>query len=88
MLIKIKEFFLGKPKAQEPVTEAPYKVEAPVTPAVVNPAVFPHLVVDGHGDVHEVKTPATPKKSPAKKAPVVKPAVAAKKPRAKKTTAK
>jgi hypothetical protein len=35
MLNAIKEFFLGKPKAQEPaVVEAPYKVEAPVAEPV------------------------------------------------------
>ena len=88
MFQKIKEFFLGKPKAQEPVAEVPYKVEAPVTPAVVNPAVFPNLMVDGHGDVHKVKPAARQKKAPVKapaKKPVAKPATT---PRARKTTAK
>jgi hypothetical protein len=73
MLTKIKEFFLGKPKAQDPVPEAPYKVEAPVVPVAETPPSV-----------------TEPKKAPAKakKAPAVKPAVAAKKPRAKKTPAK
>ena len=90
MLTKIKEFFLGKPKAQEPVVEAPYKVEAPapVTPAVVNPSVFPNVFVDGHGDVQEVKTEAKPKKAPVKKAPAKKPVAAMKAPAKPKTPRK
>jgi hypothetical protein len=74
MFQKIKEFFLGKPKAQEPVAEVPYKVEAPVTevaPVPPTPVAAPEV-----------------KKPPVKKAPVVKPAVAAKKPRPRKTPAK
>jgi hypothetical protein len=87
MLTKIKEFFLGKPKAADPVVEAPYKIETPVTPAVVNPAVFPNVFVDGHGDVQEVKTEAKSKKAPVKKTPVKKP-VAAKAPAKPKTPRK
>ena len=41
MFQKIKEFFLGKPKAQEPVVEAPYKVEAPVAPVPPTPVAKP-----------------------------------------------
>ena len=73
MFNKIKEFFLGKPKAQEPVAEAPYKVEAPVVPEVVS---APAPIVE--------EKPV--KKSPAKKAPAEKTAVA-KKPRTKKPAA-
>ena len=80
MLNKIKEFFLGKPKADAP--EAPYKVEAPASdwpfPKASEIAPEPAPVV----------ATAPAKKAPAKAAPVVKPAVAAKKPRAKKAPAK
>lgn len=77
MFRKIKEFFLGRPTAQEPVVEAPYKVEAPVAPAVEVAPVEPTPVAKSE-----------PKKAPVKKAPVVKSAVAAKRPRARKTPAK
>lgn len=67
MFNKIKEFFLGKPP--EPAPEAPYKIETPtpLTPAVVNPAVFPNLTVDGHDDVHEVKSNTRSKNTAEKK---------------------
>lgn len=75
MLTKIKEFFLGKPPVQEPVVQAPYKVEAPAVVEVA-PALAP--IVE--------EKPNT--KTTAKKTPAVKPAVAAKTPRARKTPAK
>lgn len=83
MLNKIKEFFLGKPRAVEP--EAPYKVEAPATdwpfPRPTKPASEPAPAV--------VTVPAKKPRAPAKSkaAPVVKPAVAARKPRARKPPA-
>ena len=81
MLNKIKEFFLGKPKADAP--EAPYKVEAPSTnwpfPKASEIAPEPAPAV---ATAPAKKAPAKPKAAPA-----VKPAVAAKKPRAKKTPA-
>ena len=52
MFNKIKEFFLGKPKAQEPVAEAPYKVEAPVVSVT---------------EVAPAEAPVKPKKAPAQK---------------------
>lgn len=99
MLNKIKEFFLGKPKA--PAPEAPYKVEAPQVDAKPStqakcgcgrsPSGFCvglHALTTEEWAVHadnpaKAKAPAKPKKAPA-----VKPAVAAKKPRAKKAPAK
>ena len=87
MLNKIKEFFLGKPKADAP--EAPYKVEAPGTnwpfPKASEIAPEPAPVAE----VLPTTTAPKPKRAPAKPkaAPVVKPA-AVKKPRAKKTPAK
>jgi hypothetical protein len=84
MLTKIKEFFLGKPKA--PVVEAPYKIEAPATdwpfPKATEPTPEPAPVV-ATAPVKKPRAPAKPKAAPAEK-----PAVAAKKPRAKKTPAK
>ena len=83
MLNKIKEFFLGKPKAVEP--EAPYKVEAPSTnwpfPKASEIAPEPAPVV--------ATAPAKKPRAPAKPeaAPAVKPAVAAKKPRVRKPPA-
>ena len=81
MLNKIKEFFLGKTKADAP--EAPYKVEAPSTnwpfPRPTEPALAPAPVAE------VLPTTTAPK---PKAAPAVKPAVAAKKPRARKTPAK
>ena len=79
MLNKIKEFFLGKPRAVEP--EAPYKVEAPATDWP-----FPKASEIAPEPAPAVAT-APAKKAPAKPSaiPAVKPAVAAKKPRAKKT---
>ena len=87
MLRFLKGFF-GKPTPPDvtpkPEPVAPYKVEAPVTPAVVNPEVFPHVFVDGHGDVQEAK--AKPKKAPAKKKPAaIKAAPKARTPRKPKT---
>ena len=88
MLNKIKEFFLGKPRAVEP--EAPYKVEAPSTnwpfPRPTEPATEPAPVAE----VLPSTTAPKPKRAPAKPkaAPAVKPAVAAKKPRVRKTPAK
>jgi hypothetical protein len=57
-------------KVRPPETTAPYKIEPPVplTPPVVDMSVFPHLTVDGHGDVHETKKPVA-KKPAAPKAP-------------------
>jgi len=86
MLTKIKEFFLGKPKVQEPVAEAPYKVETPTTdwpfPKASEVAPEPAPAV-ASAPAKKPRAPAKPKATPA-----VKPAVAAKKPRAKKTPAK
>ena len=69
MLRFLKGFF-GKPTPPDvtpkPEPTAPYKIEAPA-PEAVAPA--PTLAVDGHGDVHEVKPAAKPKKAPAKKKP-------------------
>lgn len=83
MLNKIKEFFLGKPRAVEP--EAPYKVEAPATdwpfPRPTEPATEPAPAV-ATAPAKKPRAPAKPKA-----APVVKPAVAAKKPRARKPPA-
>ena len=81
MLNKIKEFFLGKPKA--PAPEAPYKVEAPASDWP-----FPKASEIAPEPAPAVAT-APAKKAPSKPkaAPAVKPAVAAKKPRAKKTPA-
>ena len=61
----------------EPV--APYKVEPPTVPEAT-----PALAVDGHGDVHEVKS----KQKPAKKAPAKKKPAAMKAPAKPKTTRK
>ena len=84
MLNKIKEFFLGKPKAVEP--EAPYKVEAPSTnwpcPKASEIAPEPAPVV-ATAPAKKPRAPAKPKAVPA-----VKPAVAVKTPRARKTPAK
>ena len=83
MLNKIKEFFLGKPKA--PAPEAPYKVEAPASdwpfPKASEIAPEPAPVV-ATAPAKKPRAPAKPKAAPA-----VKPAVAAKKPRARKTPA-
>lgn len=69
MFSKIKEFFLGKPKAVEPAPEAPYKIEAQPVPA----------------PVAEVDKPVEKKKAPAKaKKPATEKPAAPKKPRAKK----
>ena len=84
MLNKIKEFFLGKPRAEAP--EAPYKVEASSTnwpfPQATEIAPEPTPVV--------TTAPAKKPRAPAKPlaVPAVTPAVAAKKPRARKTPAK
>ena len=84
MLNKIKEFFLGKPKAVEP--EAPYKVEAPSPnwpfPKASEIAPEPAPVV-ATAPAKKPRAPAKPKAVPA-----VKPAVAVKTPRARKTPAK
>jgi hypothetical protein len=100
MLNKIKEFFLGKPKAAEPAPEAPYKIEAPQVEAKPStqvkcgcgrsPSGFCvglHALTTEEWAVH-ADNPAKKAPARAKKAPAVKPAVAAKKPRAKKTPAK
>jgi hypothetical protein len=83
MLNKIKEFFLGKPKAVEP--EAPYKVEAPSTnwpfPKASEIAPEPAPLV-ATAPAKKPRAPAKPKAAPA-----VKPAVAAKKPRVRKPPA-
>ena len=106
MFNKIKEFFLGKPKAAAP--EAPYEVEAPTSDWP-----FPRADVDAKASAQvkcgcgrsqsgfcvglhsltpeewavHADNPAKPKKTRAKKAPADKPAVAAKKPRARKPAA-
>jgi hypothetical protein len=94
MLNKIKEFFLGKPKAAEPAPEAPYKVEAPQASTQVkcgcgrSPSGFCvglHSLTTEEWAVH-ADNPAKPAKAPAKPK-AAKPAVA-KKPRARKTPAK
>ncbi len=85
MLRFLKGFF-GKPippdvtPTPEPV--APYKVEAPVAPAVEIVPIEPTSVAKPEPKKAPVK------KAPVKKAPVVKTAVAAKKPRTRKTPAK
>ena len=83
MLNKIKEFFLGKPRAVEP--EAPYKVEAPATdwpfPKATEPAPEPAPAV-ATAPAKKPRAPAKPKAAPAEKP------VAVKKPRARKTPAK
>lgn len=83
MLNKIKEFFLGKPRAVEP--EAPYKVEAPATdwpfPRPTEPATEPAPAV-ATAPAKKPRAPAKPKAAPAEKP------VAVKKPRARKTPAK
>ena len=73
MLRFLKGFFKAKHPDVTPKPEpvAPYKVEPPTEPAVVNMEVFKHLTVDGHGDVHEIKAEPKAKKAPAKKKPSV-----------------
>ena len=83
MLNKIKEFFLGKPRAEAP--EAPYKVEASSTNWP-----FPQATEIAPEPAPAVTTvPAKKPRAPAKPkaAPVVKQVVAARKPRAKKPPA-
>ena len=94
MFNKIKEFFLGKPK--ETAAEAPYKIEAPA-PATQTKCgcgrsqsgfcVGLHSLTSEEWATH-ADNPARPKKTRAKKAPAEKPAVTAKKPRAKKAATK
>ena len=72
MFTKIKEFFLGTPKA----VEAPYKIETPAVEAKPAPVAKAKSA-----------PVAKAKPAPAKKAPAPKPAVA-RTPRAKKTPAK
>ena len=90
MLKAIFNWFTGKPV---PGTEAPgvkaesapYKVEPPPVVKVSEPApvvTAPKLVVDGHGDVHEVAPVPKPKRVPAVKKPAAPRAPA--KPRTKK----
>ena len=83
MFNKFKEFFFGKPK--EVATEAPYKVEAPVTnwpfPRTSEIAPEPAPVV-ATAPAKKPRAPAKPKAAPS-----VKPAVAAKKPRVRKPPA-
>jgi len=83
MLNKIKEFFLGKPRAVEP--EAPYKVEAPATdwpfPKATEPAPEPAPAA--------TTAPAKKPRAPAKpKAALAEKPAAVRKPQAKKTPAK
>ena len=84
MLRFLKGFF-PKPKHPEAQPVAPYKVEAPVTnwpfPRASDIAPEPTLVV-ATAPAKKPRAPAKPKT-----APVAKPAVAAKKPRAKKPLA-
>ena len=102
MLNKIKEFFLGKPKTQDSVEEAPYKIETPQVDAKASTqtkcgcgrsqtgfCVGLHSLTPAEWAVH-VDNPAKPKKAPAKPkaAPAEKPAVATRKPRVRKTPAK
>ena len=85
MLTKIKEFFLGKPKAQESTPQAPYKVEAVSSdwPFPRASVIVPELApVATTAPAKKPRAPAKPKAVPAEK-PVV-----LKKPRAKKTPAK
>ena len=83
MLNKIKEFFLGKPRA--PAPEAPYKVEAPSTdwpfPKASEIAPEPAPVV-ATAPAKKPRAPAKPKAAPAEKP------IAVKKPRVRKTPAK
>jgi hypothetical protein len=84
MLTKIKEFFLGKPNAQEVTPQAPYKVEAPTAdwPFPKASVIVPELApVATTATAKKPRAPARPKAVPAEK-PVV-----LKKPRAKKTAA-
>ena len=82
MFNKFKEFFFGKPK--ETATNAPYKVEAPVTnwpfprASEIAPEPVPMVAT---APAKKSRAPAKPKATPAEK-PVV-----LKKPRAKKTPA-
>jgi hypothetical protein len=82
MFNKFKEFFFGKPK--ETATEAPYKVEAPVTnwpfprASEIAPEPVPMVAT---APAKKSRAPARPKATPAEK-PVV-----LKKPRVKKTPA-
>ena len=84
MFNKIKEFFLGKPNAQEVTPQAPYKVEAPTTdwpfPRAGETAAEPAPVATTT-PAKKSRAPARPKAAPAEK-PVV-----LKKPRVKKTPA-
>lgn len=68
MLRFFKDLLKGKVREPEPIKEpvAPYKVETPVAQEPA-PVATTNLVVDGHGDVHEVKAETKPKKAPAKK---------------------
>jgi len=89
MLRFLKGFF-GKPTPPDvtpkPEPVAPYKVEAPVQETT--PVATTNLAVDGHGDVHEVKTEAKPKKAPAKKQQFAKKPAAMKAPAKPKTPRK
>ena len=87
MLRFLKGFF---GKVRPPETTAPYKIEPPVplTPPVVDMSVFPHLTVDGHGDVHETKKPVAKKPAAKKPAAPKAPAKPAAKPPAKTPAAK
>ena len=92
---KIKEFFIAKPKAQEPEVVAPYKIEtppAPVTPEVavsqVEPVKQPELkVVTGAKPARKPRARKSPARRAAERAaaqPAPQPAPA-KKPRAPRT---
>jgi hypothetical protein len=85
MLTKIKEFFLGKPKAQASVAEAPYKIETPSTdwpfPKATEVAPEPAPVATT-APAKKPRVPVKPKTASAEKP------VTVKKPRAKKAPAK
>ena len=85
MLRFLKGFF---GKVRPPETTAPYKIDppAPLMPTVVDMSVFPHLTVDGHGDVHETKKPVA--KKPVAKKPAAAKTLAVKKPSPRKPSTK
>jgi hypothetical protein len=72
MFNKIREFFLGKSKTQEPVVVAPYKVEAP-TPVVEVAPQSMVIAVEGAG---LVDIPANSRKTPSTRKPRAKKAKA------------
>ena len=54
MFKSIKEFFVGKPKVEEPSVEVPYKVEATLQPDIV-PAPEPIITSEPAAVVEEIK---------------------------------